>query len=123
MILQVGSNTWKVDDNWDTERLEGLLRSNTRKLQNLRGVQGSGGDNDLLGGKDLRRISASSSTVAYTNGLLALEKDLLDKVLCEDLVVGSGLDAVVTGNTGTASGLGLWVQDSGYPEDTNVVSR
>jgi hypothetical protein len=54
MILQVGSNTWEVDDNWDTERLEGLLRSDTRKLQNLRGVQGSGGDNDLLGSKDLR---------------------------------------------------------------------
>ena len=86
-------------------------------------MQSAGSDDDFLGNENIGRVSTSNRSVAYTDGLLVLEKHLLYLVLCENVVVGTGLDAVVTGDTSTATSLGLRVQDGRYPEDTNVGSR
>jgi hypothetical protein len=47
VILEVGANTGKVDDDGDVELLQLIGGTDTAELQELRGVVGSAGDDDL----------------------------------------------------------------------------
>ncbi|KAI6765238.1 hypothetical protein HG531_012337 [Fusarium graminearum] len=99
VIPQVLSNTRKVRNNRNVESLQVLLGANTRYHQDLRRLESSAANDDLLAGLE---------DVVHTDGrdlntsrlLLVVKKHLLGQTLCVDLeslelLIPSSLDKVV----------------------------
>ena len=73
VILQVLADAWQVLDDVDSVLAQQLLVTDTRDLQQLRGVDGTSGKNDLV---SEYAVDAALPLVFHADGLLAFEEDL-----------------------------------------------
>lgn len=77
-VLHVAADTRKILDHRDVERLELGSRADTAELEELRGVEDTGRDNDLLAGKDAARNTAILFGRAGIGAVQALSVEVLD---------------------------------------------
>jgi hypothetical protein len=85
VILEVETNTRKIDKRLDTDLAELLWVTNTRALKDERRAQGTAGDDNLLAGPDdpghlLLGMKRLRRDTFNANGAVALKNDLLNLV-------------------------------------------
>ena len=103
VVLQVLAHTWQVLDDVNSVLLQNLTVTNAGDFQQLRGVNGTGGQHDLLG---IDAVNAALPLVLDADGLLALEEDLGGESAGADLEV---LAIHIGVEVGTGSGPALAV--------------
>ena len=84
VVLQVLAHTWQVLDDVNSVLLQNLTVTNAGDFQQLRGVNGTGGQHDLFG---INAVNAALPLVLDADGLLALEEDLGGESAGADLEV------------------------------------
>ena len=84
VVLQVLAHTRQVLDDVNSVLLQNLTVTNAGDFQQLRGIDGAGGQDDLLG---VDAVDAALPLVLDTDGLLALEEDLGGESAGADLEV------------------------------------
>lgn len=77
-VLEVGSDTGEVEDDVDAELLELLLGADTGQLENLGGVIGTAGDDDLLGDADVAGAGGLGATTAGVGAVESLALHVVD---------------------------------------------
>jgi len=77
-VLHVAADTGKVHNDVNTVRVEFLSRSNTTKLQNLRSVESTTGNNDLTTSVNRPRNAGVFSAGARISTVQALAKEVVD---------------------------------------------
>ena len=118
MILEVGSHAWKINFELDVLLFEECLWSDSRKLQDLRRVNSTGGDNHFPFGEDLAVLVAFpgdilwfvrlqeqiffSAPYLHSSRFLVFQYHLTNCTALEKVVIGSRLD-----NTIVVSGPGV----------------
>lgn len=121
MVLEVLANTRKIDAHINASSLKNLLGADTAQLQEVRGVNGTSREDDLLlcvdgdqGVVSRREDDASSSEVVVNYQLASLGVE-------QKVVVGAGsVDAEVVAGTSVRASDSPGVHQRGEPEDTGL---
>jgi len=124
VVLEVLAHTREVLDNLDSDGLEVRGRGNTAALENLGGVDGTGGENNLSLGTDRLDVTAGDGAVLDGGNLLGLvDHEASDLVLGQKVEVGASRgDVGVVANTGMRTLYRLRVLGSRDPANTMLVT-
>jgi len=110
VVLHVLTDTWKILYNRNSEALESRSWTNTGDLEQLRRLDGTSRENDLLcSGKG--KVETSDLSNDTGSCLVAIKDDLLNHGGWVNLETGSLQGQVQEGSLGRTSRLVVWVQN------------
>jgi hypothetical protein len=89
LVLEVLTNTWKIDKNGNVGLFQKSTWSNTTKLENLRCVNSTGSQDDFFSGLDGSSISTVSWSECHTSGYAIGEEDLRNLGSRKKLIIGA----------------------------------
>ncbi len=124
MILEVATNGREVKLDWDTGSLEHILRANTTELQDVRGVDCTGRQNDLL--VSIKCIDLSSRSIGGLNASRskpAVEQDFVDLIIGQQLQVSATRSGQVVGVQRRRPSFRFRVQGRRGPVNAHCVSE